>query len=318
MKQTAPGIRTLALPLPFELSHVNVHLVELDEGYLLVDAGLGTDACFTALEAGLAEAGVSWREIRTLLLTHLHPDHVGLTTRIRELSGARLLMHGIDAANLAKAAAQDHPGHFHEAMQLAGVPQELKTRIQARLKDARRGFAAHTPDWELEGGERLNVKGGTLEVVWTPGHSSGHVCLFSPEHRFLISGDHLLEKISPNVGWRPQHDMLGQYLDSLALVGDMDVEWVLPSHGEPFQQHRQRTDEIRNHHDERCREIMGHIRTASLTAHELVSPLWPRKLSSFHHHFAVLEVLAHLEYLRRRGPVSAEARADGSLEWRHA
>ena len=89
------------------------------------------------------------------------------------------------------------------------------------MRDVRRHFRPHAPDWLLEGGEKIPVRGGTLEVVWTPGHSPGHVCLYSPEQRYLISGDHILESITPNIGWHPGTDMLAQYLDSLAAAASV-------------------------------------------------------------------------------------------------
>ena len=90
----------------------------------------------------------------------------------------------------------------------------------------------------MEGGERIAVKSGLLEVVHTPGHAPGHLCLFSPEKRFLISGDHLLKAITPNIAWRPEEDMLARYLESLEAMKPLDVDWVIPSHGKPFQGHR--------------------------------------------------------------------------------
>jgi len=310
-----PGLTTLPLPMPWELGTVNVHLVDLDDGFLLVDAGLSTPECFAALEAGLAQQGIGWRDIRTLLITHLHPDHVGLATKIRELTGARLLMHRLDVEQLGLAVRAGRPVHFDEATKLAGVPQELRERMLVRLSDVRRDYHELRADWELEGGERVNVKGESLEVVWTPGHSLGHVCLYSPEHHYLIAGDHLLEKTTPNVGWRAGMDTLGMYLDSLRLLEPLDIDWVIPSHGAPFQGHRERIQAIIRHHDDRCQTILAHLADGPHTIHELVAKMWLRRLSSFHHHFAVMEILAHVEYLRRRGPVMAEARPDGALNF---
>ena len=153
-------------------------------------------------------------------------------------------------------------------------------------------------------------------MVWTPGHSAGHVCLYSPEHRYLIAGDHLLEFISPNVGWRPGDDMLARFLDSLEAIERLDIDWVLPSHGRPFRGARARIHAIRQHHEARCAEILNHIRVEALTVQALLQRLWVRRLGLLETNFAVLEVLAHLEYLRSRGPVSAEAQPGGALEWR--
>jgi len=314
----APGLHTFAVPIPGPLATVNIHLVELDEGYLLIDTGWNIPESLAALEQGLADHGVAWTAIRTLLLTHLHPDHVGNATAVLERSGARLLMHRVDAANLALVAREGRSPFFDEAWRIAGVPPALREKMDERFRGARRGATPLTPAWDLEGGERIAVRHGTLEVVWTPGHSAGHICLYSPEHRYLISGDHILENITPNVGWRTGHDMLAQFLDSIEVVQNLDVDWVLPSHGPPFQGHRARLAFMREHHDERCRRIREHIAREPLTVQGLVERLWPRRLGLIDHNLALLEVLAHLEYLRRRGPVSAEPLADGSLVWRES
>jgi glyoxylase-like metal-dependent hydrolase (beta-lactamase superfamily II) len=141
------------------------------------------------------------------------------------------------------------------------------------------------------------------------------VCLYSPEHRYLISGDHILEFITPNIGWHPDKDMLAEYLSSLALLTPFDVDLVIPSHGGPFRDHRRRIRETTDHHAERCGEILKHISVEPLTANGLVERVWPRKLSAFHHHFAVFEILAHLEYMSRRGEIASEARNGGALYW---
>lgn len=298
-----------------ELESVNVHLVELDDGFLLVDSGIATEECFESLESALQEHHVQWRDIRMLCLTHLHPDHIGLSWKILELSGARLLMHRAEADYLALVAREARAPFFKQAMLASGVPEEMQKRMEHALRDVRRHFREHKPDWLLEGGERIPVRGGTLEAVWTPGHSPGHVCLYSPEHRYLISGDHLLQFITPNIGWHPGLDMLAQYLDSLERLKPFDVNLVIPSHGHAFEGHRQRIRETADHHEARCGQILGHIAREPLTAHGLVEQVWPRKLTPFHHHFAVFEILAHLEYLERRGRVAAESKNGGTLYW---
>lgn len=310
----APGVTTIALPMPWELEEVNVHLVELDSGYLLVDSGIGTEECFEALKRSLEERHIDWPDIRMLCLTHLHPDHIGLSWKILELSGARLLMHRVEADYLALVAKESRPPFFNEAMRHAGVPEELQLKMDRALRDVRRMFREHKPDWVLEGGETIPVRGGTLEIVWTPGHSPGHVCLYSPEHRYLISGDHILEYITPNIAWHPQEDMLACYLASLEKLHPFEVDLVLPSHGGAFRGHRERIRATAGHHEERCGEILKFIAQGPLTAHHLVERVWPRKLSAFHHHFAVFEILAHLEYMQRQGRVAAESR-DGALYW---
>jgi glyoxylase-like metal-dependent hydrolase (beta-lactamase superfamily II) len=311
--KSAPGVHTLTLPMPWELETVNVHLIDLDSGYLLVDSGIGTEECFNALEEGLGKLGIRWRDIRTLLLTHLHPDHIGLSWKILELSGAKLMMHRAEVEYLALVARESRAPFFLEAMRMAGVPQDMQKRMDYALRDVRRNFREHSPDTLLEGGEKIPIRGGTLEALWTPGHSPGHVCLYSPEYRYLISGDHILQFITPNIGWHPDSDMLAEYLHSLDKLNPFDIDLILPSHGNAFRGHRERIKETAEHHELRCGQIAGLIQETPMTAYGIVQKIWPKGLTAFHQHFAVFEILAHLEYMQRRGRV--EARENEALYW---
>ena len=311
-------IQTITLPVPWDLKSVNVHLVNLNDGFMLIDSGVATKECFHVLESALAERGIAWPDVRTLLLTHYHPDHIGLSWKILDLTSARLIMHRADAAYLEELARVDGVPWYAQAMRIGGVPAELAAGMESALRGNRPAFRTHHPDQLLEGGETIAVKGGVFEIIWTPGHTPGHVCLYSREHRVLISGDHVLQKITPNIAWHPEHDMLANYLASLDLLLPYDIDLVIPSHGTQFNDHRTVIRGTARHHEERCGAILGHVTDAPMTAHELVLALWRRKLSAFHHNFAVFEILAHLEYMARRGRVSPHARPDGAMAWQPA
>lgn len=308
-------IHTITLPVPWDLKSVNVHLVELDEGYMLIDSGVATKECFHVLESALQERGVQWPDVRTLLLTHYHPDHIGLSWKILELSGARLVMHRADVAYLEELACVNGLPWYADAMRIGGVPADLAAGMESALRGNRPAFRTHHPHQTLEGGETLPIRGGALHVIWTPGHTPGHVCLYWPEQRTLISGDHVLQKITPNISWHPEHDMLATYLASLELLLPYDIDVVLPSHGTRFESHRAVITATAAHHEDRCAAILKHVIRTPMTAHELVLALWKRTLSPFHHNFAVFEILAHLEYMSRRGQVSAHARTGGAMAW---
>ncbi len=308
-------IHTVTLPVPWDLKSVNVHLVELDEGYMLIDSGVATKECFHVLESALLERGVAWSDIRTLLLTHYHPDHIGLSWKILELSGARLVMHRADVAYLEELARVNGLPWYADAMRIGGVPPELAAGMEGALRGNRPAFRTHHPALTLEGGETLPIRGGKLEVIWTPGHTPGHVCLYWPEQRTLISGDHVLQKITPNIAWHPGEDMLATFLASLQLVLPYEIDVVLPSHGKRFEGHRAVITSTAAHHEERCGAILKHIAHQPMTAHELVLVLWKRALSVFHHNFAVFEIMAHLEYMSRRGEIAGQSGAEGAIKW---
>ncbi len=309
-----PGIHRIELPLPFELASVNVHLVRLDRGYLLIDTGMNTAESFAALELGLAHAGIEWSDIRQILLTHIHPDHMGLSARVIELTGAPLSMHRVEVQHLGMITTPERRSEWiGRAFEESGVPESLRARMEQHFQVIRCNFHKLAPAALLNGGEEIETAIGPLTVHWTPGHSPGHACLYSARHRLLISGDQILPKITPNISWLPGQDTLDGFLLSLNRLKTLEVDHILPSHGEPFSGHRPWIEKTVRHHHERCDQIRG-LLAAPQTAHNLVGVLWPRKLSPINHQFALLEVMAHLEYMRLRGRIRNETR-DGAVHW---
>jgi glyoxylase-like metal-dependent hydrolase (beta-lactamase superfamily II) len=245
----------------------------------------------------------------------MHPDHVGLAPKLLERTGARLLMHPRETEILREIARSHlHTGFEKQVLEDAGVPAEMASEMEASFVAIRMTFRELHPDTFLSGGERLATAIGNLEVIHTRGHSPGHLCLYNADHRLLLSGDQILEHITPNIGFQSDHDALGEFLSSLDRLAALDADLILPSHGSPFRGHRAWVEQTKKHHGERCAQIEAALAAEPKTAHELVGDLWNRKLSAFHHRFAAFEVLAHLEYLKQRGRL--EARRDGqALRW---
>ena len=318
-REITGGVWSIELPLPFELEAINVYLVRLQTGFLLVDCGLDTDESLQTLEAALVSIGVGWADIRTVVLTHMHPDHVGLCGRIAGRSGATIMMQEIEASHLNEVvAAASRLPWLHEAYTQAGVPEELQVRMDEAFGVIRQSLHRVTPDRLLADQDRIDSAIGPLIVHWTPGHSPGHICLYAPERRLLFSGDHILNEITPNIAWHPGADLLGDYMLSLERTAELEVDLVLPSHGEPFPDHRQWIRQTIEHHRERCDQIMAALVERPAAAHDIVSKVWARPLHPIHHHFAVLEIMAHLEYMRRQGRVClapSGTRTDAALHF---
>ncbi|MCS7025164.1 MAG: MBL fold metallo-hydrolase [Bryobacteraceae bacterium] len=304
-REVLPGAYQITLPLPFELSSVNVYLIPLETGFLLVDCGLGTAESLASLETQLAQLGVSWSQIREIFLTHTHPDHVGQAPRLLALTGAKISMHSDEKEQLARIARgpANQPAWLDEALRRAGVPRALVEGIEAAFARIKPNFPDLEPDRVWRGGEILETSLGELELIPTPGHSPGHLCLYSKQHRTLFCGDHMLKEITPNIGWLDGRDALGEFLASLERVAELEVDTLLPGHGEPFHGSQAWIAATKTHHQNRCEVILGALEAGPLTAHELVGAVWPQPLAPFHHRFAVFEVLAHLEHLRKCGRV---------------
>jgi len=318
-REVYPGVLSLALPLPFELESVNVFLVALRDGFVLIDCGMETDPAFETLRAALAERGIAWREIREIVLTHMHPDHMGMAARLLELTGAQLGMHQAEAEHLRLVTAGNRRiPWLEDAYSQSGVPQALETKMEEHFAEIRENFHALDPARLFAGGEQIETALGPLEVLWTSGHSPGHICLYSRARKLLFSGDQILENITPNIAWHPGRDMLAEFLESLRLLAALDIDLILPSHGEPFSGHRAWIAQTVSHHRERCDQILNLLEQSPRTAHQMVGEMWRRRLSPINHHFAIFEVLAHLEHLKRQGKVrhrETSGRQNGALEW---
>jgi glyoxylase-like metal-dependent hydrolase (beta-lactamase superfamily II) len=315
LSEVPTGVHRIELPLPFELESVNVYLVRLRDGYMLIDCGMDTPEAFQALEQGMEALGLKWTDIRQILLTHMHPDHMGLSAKLLELSGAELLMHQAEAKHLELITGSDQRlPWLRQTFSQAGVPEEMQARIDRHFAVIRGNFHPLTPNRLLSGGEWIPTVIGPAQVLWTPGHSPGHICLYNPEARLLFSGDLILERITPNIAWFPERDTLAEFLESLNGLIEVPVDLILPSHGEPFRGHREWIAQTAGHHRDRCDQMRGLLSTDPSTAYALVGKLWKRKLSPINHHFAVFEVMAHLEYMQRQGRVRA-TQENGAVTW---
>lgn len=310
--------------MPFELRHVNVYLLRDGDGYTLIDTGLQTDESRQALQAKLDSLQVPVERIRRILITHIHPDHFGLAAELRERSKAELVIHRLEVALMEPryARAEDLVHDVAAWLNRNGVPQTEADFLKSASMAAREFVSVVEPDTLLEGSERLSIAGGELITVWTPGHSPGHCCFYWPQRRLLFSGDHLLPKISPNIGLHPQSgaDPLADYLASLARIDRLDVSQVLPAHGDPFADHRGRIAAIVNHHRERKDTL---VRLASSdraqSGWELAARLFQGIMDRnvFQQRLALQETLAHCQSLAEEGRL--HKLVDGGLvSWRAA
>ncbi|MFC1822985.1 MBL fold metallo-hydrolase [Thermodesulfobacteriota bacterium] len=312
--EIVPGVYLVKVPIPDNpLGHLNCYMVEGKEGWLMIDTGWFTPEAFDSLKKGLGELGIALTDIATIFVTHVHPDHFGLAGRIRQISpNTKFITHRIEAdliepryikfSELQKQMGVMLKRHGVPASQLA----ELGSSSMPALEYVRITF----PDINLYGGEIIDTGKYELEVIWTPGHSMGHVCLYEPVNRLLFSGDHILPHITPNVSYHVQSgdNPLGDYLNALHKLENLPAAKVLPAHEYVFEDLPGRIREIGEHHKEREEEIRQVILEGSRSAYEISSQLtwnipdadW-EKLPPLHKRVAVTETIAHLEYMRWAG-----------------
>jgi glyoxylase-like metal-dependent hydrolase (beta-lactamase superfamily II) len=315
--EVLPGVWRLPLPLKDSpLGHVNTYLVRADTGYLLVDCGWDTADTLKALEGHLRALDVRFPDVRHLVVTHIHPDHYGLAGRLREITSADLRFHRLERLYIESryANADELLEEMREWLRLNGTPQSELDQLSRGSTGMLSRVQIAYPDQTLDGGEEIPCGRFAFKVVWTPGHSAGHICLYDAQHKVLLSGDHVLPRITPSVGLhvRMMSNPLADYLDSLKLIGQFEAELVLPGHGDPFAGLPERTAALIAHHHQRLDEIIGLLTPGpeqARTAFELARRMrWSSRrgwddLGGFERRMAVTETLAHVELLHSRGSV---------------
>jgi glyoxylase-like metal-dependent hydrolase (beta-lactamase superfamily II) len=306
------GITQIRLPmLGNPLRYINGYLIEDDGGATLVDCGWRAGDVLGALEAALEAHGRGIDGIARLLITHHHYDHYGLAATLRRRGVPELYMHELDWARAQR---------FDE------YRSEFESLADAWL--ARNGYTGLPDDEHIsdraELAEPTHVAGdgtiiGRLTAMWTPGHAPGHLCFVDAQSGRILTGDHVLDPITPHVGvwFDGAGDPLGDYLASLEKVARHGATGALPAHGEPFPDLAARARAIAAHTHEREALMRDRLGERELTAGELAAAIpWTRRertfasLSPFHQQFAVSETIAHLEHLRVRGVVKRNDSAE--------
>ncbi|HEY4887716.1 MAG TPA: MBL fold metallo-hydrolase [Candidatus Dormibacteraeota bacterium] len=313
-----PGIHRITLPTRSTwLPEVNAYLITGPDGLLLVDTGVGIPEGMTALTARLAALGHKPDDIALIIVTHAHPDHIGLAATLSELSGAEVRMHPAEMPFIDTTTVEVRRDRVTEWYRRNGMP------VETPLEWRGLPMGAPSQPTPLNGGEIISWGDAHLEVVWTPGHSPGLLCLLDAERRILISSDHVLEDITPHVGlyFDQARDPLYEYLESLDRVGRLAVDLVLPGHGDPFNGLGRRVQEIAGHHHRRCAEIRAALTPAGSTAAEIARELsWVGRIDGWAHldqanrGSALSETLAHLRLMERNGAVESTEQG-GVVTW---
>jgi glyoxylase-like metal-dependent hydrolase (beta-lactamase superfamily II) len=307
------GIHVLPTTLPFRSpAWVNIYAIEASGGLLLVDCGTDWEPGREMLRQGMEALGLEETAVHTLIVSHLHPDHVGMSPRLVRELGCRFVMH--ERASKLVDRYNDTPGYVERLQRIArthGVPDAVLTTVSEDLAK-RPDYMPRIdpPDHTVEDSERLDIGDGRwLEVIYTPGHDPAHICLRDSRTGVLLSGDHILPRISPVIMWDEDlGNPLGDYLQSLRRLLEMDVELTYPAHGGLIDQGDDRARQILLHHDRRLLDMTELVRERDTTAWEVMLRSFRPNLTPLETRLAFLETVSHLEHLRSTGSIRAEKR----------
>jgi glyoxylase-like metal-dependent hydrolase (beta-lactamase superfamily II) len=303
--EIAPGLYQLTIPMPFKLNHVHLYLLEADEGFILIDTGVNTAEAFAGLQRKLGELGLDFSAITQIVITHFHSDHCGQAARIRELGQAQIVMG--DAERATFETVQANPNDAREEQFLRhGLPSEPAKHYAQVLPYLQGLTIPFDVDVRIGHGQALLAKRRRLEAFVTPGHTPGHVCLFLPEEKIMFSGDHILQKITPNIGLHSYSgpDPLGDYLHSLRATQALGARLLLPSHGPLVEAPEARIHELLQHHDRRLQACLDALGSSPTTAYEVSLQVFGTALGSVECWLALAETLSHLEHLVHQGLAS--------------
>jgi glyoxylase-like metal-dependent hydrolase (beta-lactamase superfamily II) len=307
-----PGLWRLRLPLPWPgVPHVNAFAIAAVDGVVLVDTGLHEPGAMLQLERALHQVGLRLEHVRLLVCTHAHSDHYGLAAPIVERADCELWMHP-DHEHMTKVA-RDPDRAFERRLEVArqsGVPAAALAEYESARRGQGFGIAEIVlPDRDLVEGMEVETDLGTWRVHETPGHAPSHVVLHQPERGLLLSGDHLLGRVSPYFDHGYSPDPVGEFLASLDVVDRLDVQLVLAGHGRPVRDPRALTEANRAAVGERLDRLRGRLAAGPRTPFELLAEIADPELPpAMTVGWGLPQTLTYLHHLERLGEA---VRVDG-------
>ncbi|AJY77814.1 hydrolase [Paenibacillus beijingensis] len=312
------------VPLPFALKWVNSYLIpEPDHAaYTLIDPGLHTEEALRAWERALFRHGIGLSDIRRIVLTHSHPDHYGLAGWFQERTGAPVLLTR-EAHRFAQRLWEGErvsASALTELFRRHGLPDELAEQMGPHQQNFVAQVSPGPNPVYIEPGDKLEMGGGLWQLIAAPGHASGGLCLYEPDRRWMICGDQVLPRITPNISLHPGEDPdpLASFMDSMEQLSRFHVEIAFPGHRDPFAGFAARAAELHAHHVRRLNEMELLLETETDAFGVCEASFGARLHGNIHNlRFAMAETLAHLVHLVRTGRAE-EAAVGGRITFRRA
>ncbi len=315
----APGVKWVRMPLPFALKWINLWLIEDDDGWTIVDTGVGTDEARQHWRR-IFENELEGKPVTRVIVTHMHPDHIGLSGWITRKFDCRLWISRLEYVSCRMLIADtgvEAPKDGVAFFRAAGWDEAALDSYRVRFGGFGRAVL-RLPDsfHRLSDGDVIRIGGRDWRVITGSGHSPEHVCLWQPDLKLFISGDQVLPRISSNVSvfpTEPDADPLSDWLNSCAKLKAMvpDDVLVLPAHNEPFHGLHARLQNLIDGHERGMARIEKRLREQPRRVVDLFGALFARPIGQDLLHMATGEAIAHLNCLIARGRVRRVLREDG-------
>lgn len=314
-----PNLFQIKVPLPgTPLKELNSYLIKGPERHLLIDTGFNRQECKDTLTKAFAQLEVEFADC-DFFITHLHADHSGLVSSL-VTDTSNVYCSQIDGEAILRFLQGNHWRLMGELLIRHGFPADMVDEAVNKHPASKGGASGMLYLTSVNDGDWLEINGYKFECILTPGHTPGHVCLYEPDKKILISGDHILGDITPNITvWPQMTDSLVQYLDNLDKIARLEVKLVLPGHRSIIQDCQKRIEELKTHHEKRLVELMSILSQGPQTAFQAAANMtWDLTYRSWDDFplpqkwFASGETASHLEYLVENG-VATKENCDGKV-----
>ena len=319
MKEIEEGIYRIALPTPIpDIKETYSYLLIGENGNILVDAGWRSQESLNNLKENMLKIGSKIESIKEVIITHLHVDHYGLAQEIKEISGANIIVHKKEIESINTLKSKEYRKDLNKSgLNEIDIKQSIKM-IDLMEKDIPRNF-----DEILQVNEEIKTKNNLFEIILTPGHTPGHICLYDKKKKIMISGDHILNNSTPNIPYYPieeNYNPLNDYLESLKSISKLEIKKMLPAHNETFSNVQNRIEQIIKHHSERLEDVINALDYESKNIQEIAIEIsWTKRkwnnLDSINKFFAILETISHLEFLRLNNKIQKDFKNE---RWEYA
>jgi glyoxylase-like metal-dependent hydrolase (beta-lactamase superfamily II) len=317
-ERVLPGLWRLRLPLPWPgVPHGNAWAIASGSGVVLVDTGMHEPGSMAQLERAMEQVNLRVEHVRLLACTHAHSDHWGQAAPIRERAGCEFLIHP-----RYRDTQHERPGDARarrlEVARQSGVSEAAISAYLERIKDIPSGVAAAIePDRDLVPGVEIETDLGVWTVHETPGHTPSHICLFQAERRLLISGDHVMGRISLFFDFGYSPDPVSEFLASLDRVDRLDARLALSGHGKPFVDVHGHIEGNRRLVAERIEATLDALGSEPQTALEMAPTIYGEPIGFHNGNWLLTQTLCYLHHLELQGRARREP--DGDTEfWRAA